>query len=383
MSIRFLKRLRAPLYIQNAYCSKNYFYRSFIQYYSPSNGPYLKISMNKAPQSLGLCTARGDSPTNQDRMAYGYLNNLKDTTNRDSPFFYGLFDGHGGTECSEFLSNNLGKIIENQDLNDTEKILKEVHSVGGYMAGLKPPFSLRTVLQSRDEDLLWRARLYYSFLQADMDYLTNYARPSPDSAVPGAVGTVAIITSKNNLSYWESDSYIIHLAHVGDTRALLCDSRTGRAHRLTFQHHPADVEEARRLRRYNMGFSRDSFGQKRFAWVANTRSFGDGYKLKKLGVVAEPQLTSIHSLRDDWSFLTLLSDGITDVVSDDEVVDIIKLSESPQDAANNIIRYAQNVGAVDDITCLVVRLPGWKKRTINDFTKNLRLEKSAYHPRRS
>ncbi|WBW73787.1 mitochondrial serine/threonine protein phosphatase PP2C catalytic subunit Ptc4 [Schizosaccharomyces osmophilus] len=390
--------------------------RNLKQYYTPASGPYLRVSMTKAPQSLGLCSARGDSLENQDRLSFGYLDKLKapiflndeeapvqslssnnssdanfskgsglfgSFPNFDSPFVYGIFDGHGGVECSEFLSNHLGHIIERQDFSRAEELLQEARSLGGYMFSLEPPFSLASVLKSRDEDMIWRARLYYSFLEADLIYLKEYAKLSPDRAVPGAVGTVVVLTSKNNKSYWESDSYTIQLAHVGDTRAILCDSRTGRAHRLTFQHNPTDFEESRRLRHYNLGFSSDSFGEKRYAWVANTRSFGDGLKLKRLGVVAEPQLTSIHSLRDDWSFLTLLSDGVTQVVSDDEVVDIIKLSESPQDAANNIIRYAQNVGSVDDITCLVIRLPGWKKRTMNDFTKNLRLEKSFYVPRKS
>ncbi|EEB07345.1 protein phosphatase 2C Ptc4 [Schizosaccharomyces japonicus yFS275] len=352
--------------------------RSYQTYYTPKYGRFLRIPMDHVPQSLGIATARGDNPCNEDRLAYGYMNGIKQCNGEhDSPFFYGVFDGHGGSECSQYLAENLGRILEENNFANAKAILHEAKSIGGYAEKLKSPFPLSLLPYLRTESRVWQAKLYYSFLDADLRYLRANMSPDSEKAIPGSVGTVAVITTQTSKPYWDSDAYHIHLAHVGDTRAILCDARTGRAHRLTFQHNLSNHGEANRLQKYSVNFCMDSFGQRRFAYVANTRSFGEGYKLKRLGVSCEPQLTSLSCLRDDWAFLILVTDGITDVITDAELTDIVKLSSNPQDAAQNVLRYAQSIGSVDDLSCLVISLPGWGRRTINDFTNDLRDTKSS------
>lgn len=47
---------------------------------------------------------------------------------------------------------------------------------------------------------------------------------------------------------------------------------------------------------------------------------------------------------EDWAFLVLLSDGITDSMSDQEVIDLVRGCPSPTRAAAKIVKFAEDVG---------------------------------------
>lgn len=195
------------------------------------------------------------------------------------------------------------------------------------------------------------------------------------------------------------------VAHVGDTRCIICD-RFGEAHPLTSNHHPSSPIEASRLRRYTASFFIDSFGEERFGNYANTRAFGD-VRSKSQGVTAEPdiiekqigvphvpQAKTIGALGGNEAFLVLVSDGVTGLVSDQEMADIVIATANmrgsgrgtPQQAAEEIVKYAETIGGDDNATCLVVRLAGWGKWPHGlDRTADLREQKlkDSFDNRRS
>lgn len=80
--------------------------------------------------------------------------------------------------------------------------------------------------------------------------------------------------------------------------------------------------------------------------------------------------------------MILISDGISSVASDDEVVDLARDAANPKEAADAITAYAEDLGSDDNATALVVPLPGWGKIIGPDKTKELReykkKETSAY-----
>lgn len=78
-----------------------------------------------------------------------------------------------------------------------------------------------------------------------------------------------------------------------------------------------------------------------------------------------------------WSSLILLSDGITSVVSDDEIVDLARMSPTPQKAAQSVMSYAEEVGLDDNGTCVVIPLAGWGEVRGPDVTKELRAYRRA------
>ena len=109
---------------------------------------------------------------------------------------------------------------------------------------------------------------------------------STDGQVPlsqssGSTATVCVIRNGAELV----------VAHVGDSRALLC--RKASALQLTEDHDPESAKERERIEQCNGRISWSSVGRPRVNGVLEmTRSIGD-VDLKKSGVTAEPE---VHSL---------------------------------------------------------------------------------------
>jgi protein phosphatase PTC6 len=241
--------------------------------------------------------------------------------------------------------------------------------------------------------------LSYSFLRADLDFITAHSslKPtheqgisdnstSPDNPLPadpapaegtpspgqpfigGSTCSVALISTPGPIPFWHPASpFTLLTTHVGDTRIILCATATGAPIPLTTVHHPSTPTESARLRRYAASFTTDSFGEERLTGLANTRSFGDR-RSKRVGVSAEPQLTLLHAKPAEFAFMVLVTDGVTGVLSDQEIVDVVKESRTPEQAAKDIASLAVEIasgesGESDNATCLVVRMGGWERRT--------------------
>jgi protein phosphatase PTC6 len=179
----------------------------------------------------------------------------------------------------------------------------------------------------------------------------------------GSTCSVALVSTPTPSPFWHpaSPSTIV-TAHVGDTRILLCDTATGLAVPLTSNHHPSLPQEATRLRRYAATFVTDSFGEERVSGLANTRAFGD-MASKRIGVSAEPEIRRIELSPAEYSFLVLISDGVSGPLSDQEIVDIVKEARTPEQGARDVTSFATEVSTdADNATTLVVRLGGWERR---------------------
>ena len=77
-------------------------------------------------------------------------------------------------------------------------------------------------------------------------------------------------------------------------------------------------------------------------------------------------------LGPDYSHITLVSDGISSCVSDEEISDLARGACTPKDAAQTIISYAEEMASEDNLTALVIPLAGWGKIQGEDRTKELR-----------
>lgn len=368
-------------------------------------------------------------------------------------FYFGVFDGHGGTECSDFLRDRLHDYIEkaaeefeirsslqpNSSANNhkhrrfaagyahdlsiiqaanMEKI-RELEQkligawkklVGGYFKRFKPAyFSFPTpgVLSGHSSHgdsanatddipeygVSMEEVIQYAYLKADLDFISAQAAKNEDDPVQsekplndhdilhspsqyrsppiggpkrfmgGSTCSVAMISTPTPTPFWHpASSSSLLVSHVGDTRILLCDTATGAAIPLTTNHHPSSPTEASRLRRYATSFVTDSFGEERMSGLANTRAFGDIHS-KRLGVSAEPDIRRIEMGPAQYSFLVLMSDGISGVLPDQEIVDTIKEAHTPEQAARDVVNFATEVSPnADNATCLVVRLGGWERR---------------------
>jgi hypothetical protein len=187
---------------------------------------------------------------------------------------------------------------------------------------------------------------------------------------------------------WYASEYLaVTTVQLGDTRLVLCDAETGEAIPLTRLHHPDDPIESDRLSRQGAGVLTDSFGESRFlGTLANTRSFGDT-QAKRYGMTAEPEVQT-HILQGSrFAFIAGFSDGIGDVMTDQELVDECRYASHPQQAAERIMKYAEDLGAEDNATILCIPLRGWGAIRGEDRTalqrRDRRLNTDIYRNRRN
>jgi hypothetical protein len=86
----------------------------------------------------------------------------------------------------------------------------------------------------------------------------------------------------------------------------------------------------------------------------------------------ELRLTRRVGTDKDWAYIVCVSDGVSSVVSDDEVVDLARDAADPKQAADRILAFAEEMGSEDNATAIVVPLAGWGKIEGPDKTKELR-----------
>ena len=70
--------------------------------------------------------------------------------------------------------------------------------------------------------------------------------------------------------------------------------------------------------------------------------------------------------------MVCFSDGVSSVLSDDEVVDLARDAPDPKTAADRILAFAEEMGSEDNATAIVVPLAGWGRIRGPDRTKALR-----------
>lgn len=103
-------------------------------------------------------------------------------------------------------------------------------------------------------------------------------------------------------------------------------------------------------------------------------SVGDG-EWKSSGVTAEPEVISrvlngkaccadavpgySSFAGDDYAYMVLLTDGLTSLMSDQEIVDLARNSIDPARAAKTIVHFGEDLGAQDNCSCIVIPLAGW------------------------
>jgi len=145
---------------------------------------------------------------------------------------------------------------------------------------------------------------------------------------------------------------VITTANVGDSRALLVeisDNGKIKATRLTRTHKPKHKDEFLRIKEHG-GFV-DKFGYVQ-GQLAVSRALGDA-SLIRFGVSFEPGISSITIKKSSRSYLVLCTDGITDVLHED---DIAKCFESSpiETVAHTIRESAYRHGSMDNMTVNVI-----------------------------
>eukprot|EP01134_Creolimax_fragrantissima_P002613 CFRG2613T1 len=146
----------------------------------------------------------------------------------------------------------------------------------------------------------------------------------------------------------EKVQYLV-IGNVGDAEALLCKS-DGSVEVLSVKHSTCRKSEELRIRSLAGGFISD--GGRVVGVLATCRAVGD-FKLYPY-VSCVPDVCKLE-LTTDTEFVVLACDGLFDVMSYQEVVDLVRDVKDPSQAAGLLRNYAFSLGSADNISVMVVR----------------------------
>lgn len=245
--------------------------------------------------------------------------------------YFGVFDGHRGTAAAEFMKNRLHD-----------------HVLFHLKSGEK---NLETVL----------SRAFLSANNAFAKYVAGL--PDEDMRESGTTATVALLRNSVQLT----------IGHVGDSRAFMY--RKGEVTVLTKDHDPEDRAERDRVMKERGTIVWTSLGRALVnGRLAMTRSLGD-MDLKAYGVTATPDTSTMAIKHGRDSFLALISDGISYVMSNSEMGNCIAACDNADEAAQALCDQALQFGSDDNVTAIVIPFGSWGKYSRNSlmysFARNL------------
>ncbi|KAL6272562.1 hypothetical protein ACE6H2_023254 [Prunus campanulata] len=226
---------------------------------------------------------------------------------------FGIFDGHRGAAAAEFSARAFPGFLQ---------ALSSTSSPSGalFEAFIKTDIAFR----------------------AELDFSHKSKRVIQKDWHPGCTAAAALIVGNK-----------LFVANAGDCRTILC--RAGHPFVLSKDHVASCLEERERV--INAGeqvrWQVDNW-RVGLAALQVTRSIGDDDL--KPAVTAEPEITeTILSAEDEY--LVMASDGLWDVVSNAEVVSIIKDTvKEPGMCSKRLATEAAERGSKDNITVIVVFL---------------------------
>ncbi|GAT98219.1 protein phosphatase domain-containing protein [Entamoeba histolytica] len=244
---------------------------------------------------VGIAQTIGKKPTMEDTCCV-YETNI--------PFMevIGLFDGHHGQDAAIELSKQMGVVLK-KALREKKK---DVHE-----ALISTFETLHQIIIEKTES--------------------------------GSTGTIVAI--EQNTAY---------VAHVGDSPVFLIKRNSEKKiEKVTINHHP-DILEEREFIEKNGGHCYKVGNTWRVEGViALSRSLGDRTLHPPLSAI--PDVNSFDLT--DVTEIVITSDGVTDVLNEDDIATLVFKSVNVDTAANSIRDTAFKKQSLDNITAIVVKIP--------------------------
>jgi serine/threonine protein phosphatase PrpC len=269
----------------------------------------LEESKEVPKEVICFSSAMGPRKTMEDE-AFAAEIRVEDTIFR----MYGVLDGHGGDHASLHFSKALPKAIASRlksDISEEEmmKMIKEV------------------------------------FIEEDKKYCSDF----PEETA-GTTFTGVLIGEER-----------IYLINVGDSRSILRRNGSS-AHIQTRDHKPSEPDEYLRIQKAGGRV----VGGRVQGTLAVSRALGDSQLKRKTSnplsayqgenayVSPVPEIISVlrHGLED----IIIACDGVYDVLSSGEVLDILDRDKDSSNPCESIIREALKAGTRDNITVMILKV---------------------------
>lgn len=254
---------------------------------------------------VGVAEIRGYRPTMEDaHLATEFTFKIGDNEHKASLF--GVFDGHGGPECSKYIAANIkDKLIER--------------------------------LQEQNKDSLTEAGIYNALKMVFVDLTRDYTGPD------GSTATTALVIDKD-----------VYVANVGDSRTLI--EENGNAQTMSVDAEPAAEKFKKGIEHRGSVVIRGRI----FGSLAVGRAVGD----KEVpGITARPKITkyTLEPARPGESMhLILACDGVFDVCSSRQVAsaaqNLSKSGKNAKEIAETLVKKSVQAGSGDNVSAMVINL---------------------------
>ncbi|KAL9230375.1 hypothetical protein vseg_005737 [Gypsophila vaccaria] len=271
-----------------------------------------------------LNSKQGGKGVNQDSavMFQGY--------GAEDGLLCGVFDGHGknGHLVSRVVKERLPLLLLEQKKGITDVVMEADGNSSESQASSDDDSSLNSTFNE------WETTCFNAFEKMDEEIkLVNF-----DASFSGSTAVVALK---------QGDDLMI--ANLGDSRAVL-GTKHGQeigALQLTIDLKPGTPDEKDRIRGSNgRVFALSQEPDLERAWLprayspgmAMSRAFGD-LVMKNYGIISTPVVTHHHVAPDDL-FVVLATDGIWDVLSNEEVTSIVWEAETEEMASKAVVDAA-------------------------------------------
>ena len=281
--------------------------------------------------------------------------------------FFGIYDGHGGNKCADYLRDSLHKLIFN-DENYPENINEAIKN---------------------------------GFLKAENEFLNNHSLDKNNNMNiidrSGSCAIIVIIIENK-----------IYVANVGDSRGLLSKNNGNEYIIITEDHKPCNENEQKRIMENGgevyqtqtpiNGIDNDTINNQILLGpyrvlpgrLSVSRTIGD-VEAKKVQfggnpkvIVPYPDIYCYDLNKDDIDFIILGCDGIYDQISSDEILDLAWMIFNNEEINNNstihdkcgiivdfILKASMARKSFDNVTCVIIALKDYKsKYNLKEEVKN-------------
>ncbi|URE15507.1 hypothetical protein MUK42_12113 [Musa troglodytarum] len=280
--------------------------------------------------------------------------------------FFGVYDGHGGSQVADYCRERIHHVLIEQ-LRNCARDLRS-NTCDDWKKQWERAFI--SCFQQVDDEVGGKVTEGNLGSSDDKSKDENFSDAPLMPIAPETVGSTAVVAVI-------CSSHII-IANCGDSRAVLC--RGKQPVPLSVDHKPNREDEYARIEAQG-GKVIHWNGYRVFGVLAMSRSIGDHYL--KPWIIPVPEVTIVPRCRED-ECLILASDGLWDVMSNEEVCDIARrrillwhkkngIVASPvnhrgeeadpaaQAAADCLSKLAIQKGSKDNITVIVVDLKAQRK----------------------
>ena len=257
---------------------------------------------------------------NQNKNCRDYMEDFHDFKNLSFNnficYYFSIFDGHNGKEVSLYLKNNFHKILFNE--------LKLISFTKNW--------------KLNNEKIISSIKI--SFEKMDKNIINN--KDIKDDI--GSTGTILLLYKDP----YDNSKKILVSANVGDSKGILINKNE--INQITKAHICSDLNEVERIKKEGGVVFRGRV----FGTLILTRSFGDK-EMKKYGVMSIPYCLS-SLINENDLYVIIGSDGVWDVISNEDLFKFSKEKISSEDFAKKIVNLSIDKGTTDNASCLVLKL---------------------------